>query len=280
MTAKKPSPAATAAAKAARDAQRIAEDAAHAVVDGAKKAAVATHKGAKVAAGATADAAKIVATSTTEFAKKSAKFVDAKTREALAKELAKTRPAAIATLARLRKAGPSSKPAGIIGALDAEFTSAEEGASATSAEFTASAANYVLTLNEIYGYKVRDEGRRAALINIVLAANSGAARAVAQVGGWVLTIVSKRFAAAALVAGVVNFANKHANKLTWLGVVAKLAGIKNPARKSAAWIVITASRRVLGEPPTTWPATAKPAAKKSPVKKPVAKKPAVKRASS
>lgn len=249
-------------------AQRIVGDAAHVVADNAKKAATATRIGATKAAVATRDGAKIALDATGKFAQSAAKFVDEKTREALAKELEKSRPAAISTLARLRKANPSMTPREIIAQLDTEFSAAEKGASATSTAFTEAAANYVLTLNEIYGKAVRDENRKIALVNIVLAANSGVAKAVVQVGAGILTIVSKRFAAAAIVAGVVNFLNKHASKVSWLGVVAKLAGIKNPAQKSAAWIVVTASRKVLGEPPAKWPASKKPAPKKPATKKP------------
>jgi hypothetical protein len=249
--------------------------AASSVADRARITATAARKGAKIAAGATANAAKVAVDATTEFASKTGKFLDQKSRELLAKEFEKNRPLALATVVRLRKTHRGAKPAEIVELLSAEFMKNEKEVSAESEKFLAASTHYVITLSEIYGDKVRDNTQRQILLYLVLAANSKAAKVITQVGVVVLTFASKRFAAIASVVAIgTEFLKRSAGKMSWVSALATLAGISNVGRKSASWVVVNASRKILGPAPTTWPA-----AKTAPAKKPAAKKPAAQKPS-
>jgi|GEM_PF-3153507 hypothetical protein len=249
------------------------------IAEGAKRTTAAARKGAKIAADVTVDAAKVTAQATTDFAKKTGKFLDAKSRSFLEAEFAKHRHIGVATVAGLRKANVGATPAEIVTILSDEFIQKEKGSSAESEKFVASATHFVISLNEIYGDKVRDPMQRQVLLYLVLAANSKAARVVAQVGVVALSFASKRFAAIASVVAIGSeFLKRSAGKLSWVGALAKLAGIEDVARKGAGWVVANASHKILGPAPKTWPATKPAAAKKAVVKKPAAKKPAAKKA--
>jgi hypothetical protein len=217
-------------------------------VTGAKyvsKAAGAARDGAVVATGVTAD-----------IAKKAGKYLDAKSRAYLDAEFAKLRPAGMANVSRLRKEHPRATPAEVIDQLSTEFMQTEKGTSAKSEKFLAASTIYVVSLNEIYGDKVRDNTQRQILLYVLLAANSNVARVVAQVSAFALAFISKRFA---VIATVVAWVKKNAGKLSWVATIAKLAQIENAGKKSASWIVVNASLKILGPAPASWPA-----AKKSP----------------
>jgi hypothetical protein len=216
---------------------------ARAAAGGAKKAALVARDGAQVGIGVTA-----------EFAKKSATYLDAKARETLNKEFAKAEPAALEQLARLRAVNPDATPGEIVALLDAEFNVSAQAKQASLTAFTSAATTYVLTLNAIHGDHVRNENRRWALVYLLLAADSNVARYVVQVGALVLSFASKRFTAVAgAVAVVTNLLGKGKAKVSWLGPLAKLAGITNPGRIGATRLVSMASRRILGNPPAAWP---------------------------
>jgi len=239
----------------------------------ARKAAIAARDGAKVAAGATTDAAKIAASAAADFAKQTGAFLDASSRSFLDAEFAKYQSAGVATVARLRKAHSGAKPAEIVEILSAEFMKNEKEASAESEKFLTASTHYVITLNEIYGDKMRDNTQRQVFLYLVLAANSKAAKVIAQVGVVALTFASKRFAAIASVVAIgTEFLKRSAGKMSWVSALAKLAGVSDVGRKSAGWVVVNASLKILGPAPTTWPA-----AKTAPAKKPAAKKPAVRK---
>lgn len=249
------------------------------IAEGSKRTTAAARKGAKVAAGATADAAKVTAQATTDFAKKTGKFLDAKSRSFLDAEFAKYRPVGVAAVARLRKTNVGATPAEVVTIFSDEFIQKEKGSSAGSDKFVASATHFVITLNEIYGDKVRDSTQRQVLLYLVLAANSKAAQVVAQIGVVALSFASKRFAAIASVVAIGNeFLKKSAGKLSWVGALAKLAGIEDAARKGAGWVVATAALKILGPAPKTWPPTKTAAVKKPAAAKPAAKKLAAKKA--
>lgn len=245
----------------------------------ARKAVIAARDGAKVAAGATANAAKVAVDTTTEFASKTGKFLDQKSRELLAKEFAKNRPLALAAVARLRKAHRGAKPAEIVEVLSAEFMKNEKEVSAESERFLTASTHFVITLNEIYGDRVRDNTQRQVLLYLVLAANSKAAKVIAQVGVVALTFASKRFAAIASVVAIgTEFLKRSAGKMSWVSALAKLAGIEDVARKGAGWVVVNASLKILGPAPASWPAAAKkPVARKPASTKPAATKPAARK---
>jgi hypothetical protein len=191
---------------------------------------------------------------TGEFARKSATYLDAKAREALDKEFAKAQPAALEQLARLRTANPDATPGEIVALLDTEFNATSATKRTSSTSFTSVATTYVLTLNAIHGDHVRNENRRWALVYLLLAADSNVAKYVVQVGALVLSFASKRFAAiAGAVAVITNLLGKGKAKVSWLGPLAKLAGITNPGRIGATRLVSMASRRILGDPPAAWP---------------------------
>ncbi len=142
--------------------------------------------------------------------------------------------------------------------------SEEKGVSAKSEKFLAASTNFVITLNEIYGHSVHDKTQRQVLLYILLAANSKAARLVAQVGVMVLALASKRFGAIATAAAIsTEVITKYAGKITWIAALTKLAGIENAGRKGAAWVVVNASLKILGPAPQTWP-TAKATTQKKP----------------
>jgi hypothetical protein len=233
------------------------------------RAAVVARDGAVVAAGAAAAGAKAVADASSDFARKTGKFVDAKSREFLDAEFAKHRPSGIANVARLRKANSGATPAHIIDLLSAEFMNEGKGVPAKSEKFLAASTTFVVTLNEIYGDRVRDDTQRQILLYLLLAANSNVARVVAQVGMLALAFATKRFGAiAAGVATALAWVKKNAGKLSWVTALAKLAQIDNAGRKSASWIVVNASLKILGPAPTEWPDSG---AKTSAAKKPAAK---------
>jgi hypothetical protein len=241
--------------------------------DQVARAGLAARDVAHVAAGATANAAKVAVDATTEFASKTGKFLDQKSRELLAKEFEKNRPLALATVVRLRKAHRGAKPAEIIEILSAEFMKSEKEVSAESEKFLAASTHYVITLSEIYGDKVRDNTQRQILLYLVLAANSKAAKVITQVGVVALTFASKRFAAIASVVAIgTEFLKRSAGKMSWVSALATLAGISNVGRKSASWVVVNASLKILGPAPALWPAAGKkPVAKKRAAQNPVSR---------
>jgi hypothetical protein len=244
----------------------------------ARKAVIAARDGAKTAAGATTDAAKAAAQATADFAKRTGNFLDAQSRSFLEAEFTKHKPVGVATVTRLRKAHSGAKPTEIVEILSAEFMKNETAVSAESERFVTSSTHYVITLNEIYGDQVRDNTQRQVLLYLVLAANSKAAKVLAQVGVIALSFASKRFAAIATVVTIgTEFLKKSAGKMSWVSALAKLAGVSNVGRKSASWVVVNASLKILGPAPKTWP-TAKTAAERKPVaKKPAATKPAARK---
>jgi hypothetical protein len=236
------------------------------------QAAQTSAKYAGKAAEAARDGAKIAAEATADFAKKTGKYLDAKSRAYLDAEFAKHRPAGIANVSRLRKEHPRATPAEVIDQLSAEFMQTEKGVSPKSDKFLAASIVYVVSLNEIYGDRVRDNTQRQILLYVLLAANSNVARVAAQVGVLALSFVSKRFGAvSASIAAAVAWVKKNSGRLSWVTALAKLAQIEHAGRKSASWIVVNASLKILGPTPTDWPISEKAALTKSLAKIPVVK---------
>jgi hypothetical protein len=254
--------------RAAKDGAERVRQATTVARKSAARAGRAARDGATVAVGAVADAAKVAVDATAEFAQKTGKYIDGKSRLFLDAEFSKLRPAGVAAVARLRKANPGASPADVVDLLSTEFMAEEKGVSAKSEKFLAASTNFVITLNEIYGNKVRDDTQRQILLYLLLAANSKAARIAAQVGLVVLSFVSKRFGAVATaVAVTTEFVKKYSGRITWVGALTKLAGIENAGRKSATWVVVNSSLKILGPVPKTWPSP-----KTAPAKKPAATK--------
>ena len=215
-------------------------------------------------------AARKAASAAADVAKKTGAFLDASSRSFLDAEFAKYQSIGVATVARLRKAHSGAKPAEIVELLSAEFMKNEKEVSAESEKFLTASTHFVITLNEIYGDKVRDNTQRQVLLYLVLAANSKAAKVIAQVGVVALTFASRRFAGVTLVVEKVkDLVTKSQGKLAWVSALATLAGVSYVGRKSASWVVVNASLKILGPAPASWPAaTKKPAATKPAARKP------------
>lgn len=202
--------------------------------------------------------------------------LDDKAREALDTAYETQRAEALKNLARLRKKYPSATPAGILGYLEKDLAALEKKAETDSDDVISAAALYVLTAIEVHGPKSGDPEARQRLIDAIVVVNSKTAKFVALLGGAALAMIAAGSGKLAKAAGTVA---KAGAKLAWLAPVIAVAGIKNPGKRSVAWIVKAVTSKVLGEPPTKWPAAKAPA--KTPTKpatkapaKPVAKKPA------
>ena len=79
--------------------------------------------------------------------------------------------------------------------------------------------------------------------------DSEVAKNVAAIGGAVLSLFAGKIGA---VGKAVDAVAKTTQKLSWMKPLIDLAGIKNPGKKSATWIVTTVTKSVLGTPPTPW----------------------------
>lgn len=176
--------------------------------------------------------------------------VDKKVRAALDEAYEVKRKEAIDNVARLRQANPELSPKEIIGVLEKGLKAADEKSSDKSEAFSSAASIYVLSVVEVHGASKKSNRNRQKLIDVVVAFDSRTTKTIAAVGGFALTILAKRFGP---VARALKAAAKLGGKAALVAPVIALAGIKNPGKKGAAWAVVAATEKLLGEPPKSWP---------------------------
>ena len=235
-----------------------------------KTAGAAAAKGAKLGIGAAKDGAVFAA----KEAVKAKDAIDTKSRAALDKAYAAKRSHAVKNLARLKAANPTATPAEILDILETELKEIEKDAGADSEKFLSSTSMFVFTAVELYPARSGDAATKQRLIDAVVLLDSAVAKNVAKFGGLAVGILVARFTAAGRAAAVVG---KLGSKIKWMTPLLAIAGIKNPGKKSAAWAVNAATRKILGAAPKTWPAEKAAPAKASAAKKPAAKKPVAKK---
>ena len=185
-----------------------------------------------------------------EVAKDSAEVVAEKSRSALNEAYDSKRPTALKNLQRLRKAHPECSPQEIIALLEDDLKKAEVKSGSDSDAFTSALTLFVFTTLEIYGSKVADKHKRQLLVDSVVVVDSEVARLVAQLGGAAVQLFA---GSAGAVGKAVSAISKAGDKLSKFKPLMTLAGIKNPGKKSATWIVTTSTLNVLGPVPKAWP---------------------------
>lgn len=185
-------------------------------------------------------------------------YVDRKTRESLDKAYEIRRRDAVANLARIKTTRPKATPAEISTQLELELREAESKSGSDSEAFVACVTTFVLTSVELHDQTSADAAARQRLIDAVTVIDSKLAKNAAKYGKVALAILATRFGP---IGKLVSFVSVAGNKVPWLKVVMSIAGIKNPGKKSAAWIVIAATRKVLGAPAANWPKTPSTATK-------------------
>lgn len=182
-------------------------------------------------------------------------FADEKVRSGLDHAYESKHIQAAANLKRVRKSNPDATPPETLLILEKELVAAEAKAGADSEEFASATALYVFTAIEVYGNQVKDLKGRQRLIDATVLVDSNAAKLAVAAAGVGLTILMARFGGKA--AGAVL------KKAAGAGALVALLDIKNPGKKSAEWIAVTAVRKFLGPAPEAWPKP-KPVAKKKP----------------
>jgi hypothetical protein len=228
------------ASKAAKAGIEKAKSGAEVVADKAEKAAAASAKALKTGA-------ELVA----EKVMDAKDFADEKVRTGLDKGYDAKQLIAAENLKRIRKANPDLTPAEALLVLEKELATAEARSGADSDEFASATAMYVFTAVEIYGTSFKDEASRQRLIDATVLVDSEAAKIVAGIAGVGISLLLARLGGKA--------AGKAIAKVAGAGALVSMLGIKNPGKKSAAWIAVTSVNKFLGPAPTDWP--------KSPAKK-------------
>jgi hypothetical protein len=184
-------------------------------------------------------------------------FVVAKSRASFDKAYAAKRPLAVAKLARLREENKAASPEEIVKLLETELSATEVKSGAESAVFTAAASLFIFTVIEIHG-DARVTPARQRLIDSIIFADSKVTKNVAKYGGFALSLLTKRFQVIGKAVAVVAVTR---GKFPWLKRVASIIGVEKAAKKGAAWIVITATRKSLGPAPADWPVAKAPSNK-------------------
>jgi hypothetical protein len=227
--------------KAGDEAAKVAKKGLDAAREGAEVVADQATKAAKAGAKAAKEGASLVA----EKAGEAKDFLDEKTRSGLDHAYAAKQKIAIENLARLRNANPTGSPSDILSELEADLVKAETKNGDDSEEFASATALYIFTAVEVYGSQVKDVGSRQKLIDATVMIDSSAAKMAAKAAGIGIGILLARFGAKdgvkKLVAGMAS-----------AGVLVQILGIKNPGKKSATWIAVSAINKFLGEAPVTW----------------------------
>jgi len=246
------------AAKAASAGFEKIKDTTAAAAEGAAKVGAAAADGAAKAGHATLEAMKDVGGAVATGASTAKDYVDDKTREALDNAYAAKRHIAVDKLVALRKAHPGASPGAVLDILEKELTDSELKSGAESEGFSGAAALYALTAVEIHGELVANATNKQRLVDAVVVIDSETAKNIALVGGLALTLVAGRFSSVGKAAKLLA---KVTLKVAWLKPIMSLAGIENPGQKSAAWVLVTASHKVLGPAPESWQHLDNPTAK-------------------
>jgi hypothetical protein len=228
-------------AKAGDEAAKVAKKGLEAAKDGAEIVADQATKAAKAGAKAAKDGAQVVA----EKAGEAKEFLDEKTRSGLDHAYAAKQKLAQANLERLRKADPNGTPADILVALEADLVKAETKNGDDSEEFASATAMYIFTAVEIYGDQSKDPKGRQRLIDATVMIDSSAAKLAAKAAGVGIAILLARTGTKGALSGL-------AKKAASATALVTILGIKNPGKKSATWIAVSAVNKFLGQAPEVW----------------------------
>lgn len=222
-------------AKATKKTLEVAKESADVVAEQTAKAAKASAKAAQAGAHLVA-----------EKAGDAKDFLDEKTRSGLDQAYSAKQKLAKENLARLRKANPNGTPSEILSELEADLVKAEAKNGDDSEEFASATAMYIFTAVEIYGEQVKDQNSRQKLIDATVMLDSSAAKIAAKVAGIGLAVLMAR-------TGTKGALGSIAKKAASATAFVALLGIKNPGKKSATWIAVSAVNKFLGTPPADWP---------------------------
>lgn len=181
-------------------------------------------------------------------------FVSTRTRSSLDKAYLVKKEVAVAKVAKLRAENKKATPVEIIALLDAELKSEELHAGTNNDAFTSAVAIYVCSVIEVYGANKKNQAARQRLIDALVVMDSKVTKNVAKYGGVAVALFSKRLRVVG--AAVATLASLR-SKAPWLKRGLAILGIKNPGKKGAAFAVIAATKKTLGQPPKAWPATKK-----------------------
>lgn len=255
------------AAKVAKKGLEAARDGADLVADQATKAAKEGAKAAKKGFEAAKDKAEVVAEQATKVAQAGAKvakegaqivaekageaksYVDAKSRELLDKAYAKKHAIALEHVAKFKAKFPKSTPVEIQLELEKELHANEEKLGAESETFSTAVTTYVLASFEIHGAKPSDSEAHQKLIDAVLVLDSEVSKGIQKYGGLAVELLLGRVKTAGKVAKI---AIEATNKIAKFQPLIKTLGIQNIGKQSMSMIVISATKKNLGETPTTW----------------------------
>lgn len=200
------------------------------------------------------------ARSTVNVLKKSAKSVaagsgkvktklDANIRTALDNAFESKKQIGLDNLQRLRTANPTASPAVILTLLDSELDQIDDKKTGDEAVVSATTL-YVMTALAVYGDRVKDAASRQRLIDATTLLDSPTAKTVAALGGMAVTLLASRFG---VIGKVVKGAAKAGAGMAVLAPILSVAGISNPGKKGAAFVIKAATKKALGTPPKTWP---------------------------
>ena len=236
------------------EAGKVAEAGLDAIKEGGAAAAEVAAKAGKVGIEAIKDGSNAVVAG----AVTAKNAIDEKTRESLDKAHQASKKNAVKNLERLRESHPEATPAEILDLLEDDLNSAEEAAEQNTGAFISAAATFIFTAFEIHGEKIESPQAAQKLLDVVVVADHDVTKNVVKFGGAAIGLAaatSKKLGPVGKVATVVAGLGATAGaKFALITSITALAGIKNPGKKSVGWVVSAATRKILGEPPLTWPA--------------------------
>ncbi|MEY2736997.1 MAG: hypothetical protein RL683_115 [Actinomycetota bacterium] len=235
------------AAKVAKKGLEAAKDGAEIVADQATKAAKVSADAAKKGLEAAKDGAHVVA----EKAGEAKAYVDAKSRELLDKAYAKKRELAAEHLQKVRAKHPNATPVEIQQELEKELHANEEELGAESETFSTAVTIYVLASFEVHGAKPSDSEAHQKLIDAILVLDSEVSKGIQKYGGLAVELLLGRVKTAGKVAKIALDASK---KIAKFQPLIKTLGIQNIGKQSMSAIVISATKKNLGETPSAWKA--------------------------
>ncbi len=242
--------------------------------DGMKAAKAGVGAGGDAVLKFAADGAKVArkgANGAIEASRNGKRFVDDKARAALDKEYAAKRELAVANLQRLRDANPECTPHQVFELLTSQLSEVEKKDSASSKEFTKATVLFALTAVELRDKAQNPSKNLQKFVDLMVALDSKAANVainafeiVVTYGPVVLLVAARIPGPIGKVAGAVGSLSKKGNsagakaakkfvaKVAWLPALLKIFGVKNPGKKSAAWLVTAVTKKVIGEFAATW----------------------------
>jgi hypothetical protein len=233
--------------KAKDNAEKVAKSGLAAAKEGFEVVADGAEKAAKASGHSIKETAEKVADKATD----AKHFTDAQLRAGLDKAYQAKRQAHVENLARLRKKNPKANPSRILDILEKELHAAETKSGSDSSKYIEAATLYSLTAVEVYGEHVKDSEAKQRLIDWVVLLDSKATKGIVEFGGLAVTLIAGRIG---VVGKAVKAVSKVTDKISWLSPLVEMAGIKNPGKQSASWLIISATKGVMGNPPDSWPA--------------------------